>query len=234
MVCARLSRQCDFRIRDAEPHHASIAVLDHVRARSDSFCQRLSVPRSRAPLNHINDESRIAQGNRERRAEISRTDNRDSRFLNHAGQHSRRLLPIWNSDIAHAKFIAISLPFRCTLACLKTRKAFGGAYMSTRLVPVLFLLLVVLPASTQQTMPTRAREQTWAERNIRPEPPAQVDVRAARILSIHRDGEELSALNLSVESQLQELRKGMLPKDLAQNLKKMEKLSKRLRQEVER
>jgi hypothetical protein len=106
--------------------------------------------------------------------------------------------------------------------------------MSIRLVPALLLLLLVLPASTQQSMPTRAREQMWADRTIYPEPPAQVDVRAARILNIHRDAEQLSALNLSVESQLQQLKKGMLPKDLAQNLKKMEKLSKRLRQEVER
>lgn len=106
--------------------------------------------------------------------------------------------------------------------------------MSARLI-ALALLSLVLPASTQQaTISTRTREQMWADRNIRPEPVNEVDVRAARIASIHRDAAELSTLDVSVQSQLQQLQKGMLPKDLAQNLKKLEKLSKRLRQEVER
>jgi hypothetical protein len=74
----------------------------------------------------------------------------------------------------------------------------------------------------------------WAERNISPEPINGVDVGAARSASIHRDAAELSTVNLSVQSQLLQLQKGMLPKDLAQNLKKLEKLSKRLRQDVER
>jgi len=53
-----------------------------------------------------------------------------------------------------------------------------------------------------------------------------------RLQAIHEDAEHLSALSISLQSDLQQLQKGMLTKDLAENLKKIEKLSKKLRQEV--
>jgi hypothetical protein len=53
-----------------------------------------------------------------------------------------------------------------------------------------------------------------------------------RLQVIHEDAEHLSALSISLQSDLQQLQKGMLTKDLAENLKKIEKLSKKLRQEV--
>jgi hypothetical protein len=83
-------------------------------------------------------------------------------------------------------------------------------------------------------MPTIVRDQIWASRQIRPEPPRDIDTRAARMQSIHRDAEELSGLNASLQSELQQLQKGMLSRDLAEHLKKIEKLSKKLRQEVAR
>jgi hypothetical protein len=43
---------------------------------------------------------------------------------------------------------------------------------------------------------------------------------------------KLSPLQSALEDQLQLLQKGMLHKDLAENLKKTEKLAKKLRQEV--
>lgn len=72
----------------------------------------------------------------------------------------------------------------------------------------------------------------WADRDIRPEPPHEADIRAARLQSIRHDSEELSTLNLTLQSQLQQLRKGVLAKDLAENLKKTEKLAKKLRQDL--
>jgi len=53
-----------------------------------------------------------------------------------------------------------------------------------------------------------------------------------RLQSIHSDAEQLSALSTLLQSDLQQLQKGVLSKDLTDNLKKIEKLSKRLRQEV--
>src|ERR1035441_8813188 len=56
---------------------------------------------------------------------------------------------------------------------------------------------------------------------------------AARLQATHHDAEELSALSASVQSDLQQLRKGLLAKDLGEKLKKMEKLSKKLRRDME-
>ncbi len=55
---------------------------------------------------------------------------------------------------------------------------------------------------------------------------------AIRIQTIHEDAERLSALNAALQSDLQQLQKGVLPRNLSENLKKVEKLSKKLRQEV--
>jgi len=55
---------------------------------------------------------------------------------------------------------------------------------------------------------------------------------AFRLKAINQDAQELSALSASVQSDLLQLRKGLLTKDLTPNLKKMERLAKKLRQEV--
>jgi hypothetical protein len=68
---------------------------------------------------------------------------------------------------------------------------------------------------------------------MRPDTPPDLDLRAARLKTIHDDAADLSTLSASLQSDLQQLQKGMLAKDLAQKLKQMEKLSKKLRQEME-
>jgi hypothetical protein len=55
---------------------------------------------------------------------------------------------------------------------------------------------------------------------------------AFHLQAINQDAQELSALSASLQSDLLQLRKGMLTKDLTPNLKKMEELAKKLRQEV--
>lgn len=96
------------------------------------------------------------------------------------------------------------------------------------------LLLLAVPAIAQQ--PTMAAGRLnggmWSDREIQPEPPRQSDLDAARIRAIHHDAEELATLQATLHTELQMLEKGMLHKDLAENLKKTEKLAKRLRQEV--
>jgi predicted transcriptional regulator len=101
-------------------------------------------------------------------------------------------------------------------------------------VAVFLSLLVISPALSQQTNVTQRINQRYAahEQNVRPESAPEIDQRANRLREINHDIEELSALSTSLQSDLQELQKGLLVKDLNQKLKKMEKLSKRLRQEV--
>lgn len=64
----------------------------------------------------------------------------------------------------------------------------------------------------------------WVNRDIRPEPLCPADVQAARIQAIHRDAEQLAVVDAALQSDLQQLIKDLLPKTLADNLKKVENL----------
>jgi hypothetical protein len=104
--------------------------------------------------------------------------------------------------------------------------------MPTRLVFFLFALFVV-PALCQTNVPQQMSQKIWARgQPMRPDSPPELDPRAVRLQAIHQDAGELSALSASLQSDLQQLQKGILPKHLPQNLKKVEKLSRKLRQEV--
>jgi hypothetical protein len=72
----------------------------------------------------------------------------------------------------------------------------------------------------------------WSPTIVRPGPPRDLNSPAFRLQAISQDAEELSTLSASLQSDLLQLRKGLLTKDLTPNLKKMEKLAKKLRQEV--
>ena len=104
----------------------------------------------------------------------------------------------------------------------------------------LLLVLIVLPALSQQTT-TPANIQSRIEKKIDwhnemaegTVPPAETDAAAARRQTIHQDAEALSALSVSLYPDLQQLRKGLLAKDLDEKLKKMEKLSKKLHRDLQ-
>jgi hypothetical protein len=100
---------------------------------------------------------------------------------------------------------------------------------------VLLVSLLTVPALTQQSgmIAPQLPGRNWTlTPSVRPEPPRESDLRAIRLQAIHEDAQHLSSLSISLQSDLQQLQKGMLTKDLADNLKKIEKLSKKLRQEV--
>ncbi len=101
--------------------------------------------------------------------------------------------------------------------------------MSSRVVFLLILFLTV-PLLSQQ--PNMRLPGNWSPTVVRPEPPRDLESKAFRERAIHQDAQELAAVSSSLQSDLQQLQKGFLSKDLAQNLKKIEKLSKKLRQEV--
>jgi Tfp pilus assembly protein PilO len=109
--------------------------------------------------------------------------------------------------------------------------------MPVRLVFLLLVLLAVsavgqggLPQNTQNRLNAKAerRDQLNAQSAPLPE-----DAAAARLQVVRRDAEELSALSVSLQSDLRQLQNGLLAKDLHENLKKMEKLSKKLRRDME-
>lgn len=108
--------------------------------------------------------------------------------------------------------------------------------MSARLA-CLLLAGIVVPAFSQQQTNIQSRIEKkidWhnemAESTV---PPEATDAAATRRQTIHQDAEELSALSVSLYPDLQQLRKGLLSKDLDEKLKKMEKLSKKLRRDMQ-
>ena len=107
--------------------------------------------------------------------------------------------------------------------------------MPIRLFCALLLLLVVPATSQRAGIQQRINETVDQHQQKISEVPATagVDVRAARIHAIYKDANELSVLSASVQSDLRKIQQGLLAKDLPENLKKMEKLSKKLRREME-
>jgi hypothetical protein len=73
------------------------------------------------------------------------------------------------------------------------------------------------------------RAEREAEKNLPPPIHQQPSVDFARVKN---DADELLILSQSIHSGIDDVGKGMLPKDLINQLKRMEKLSKRLRSEL--
>ena len=81
--------------------------------------------------------------------------------------------------------------------------------------------------NTGQRQADRAEDQF--EKTVPPPTRQQSSVDFAKVKS---DADELMILSQSIHSGIDDVGKGMLPKDLIDKLKQMEKLSKRLRNEL--
>jgi hypothetical protein len=109
--------------------------------------------------------------------------------------------------------------------------------MPVRLVSLLLVLLSVpafsqggLPQNTQNRLNAKAEHRDQLSTQTAPLP---TDAATARMQVVRHDAEELSALSVSLQSDLQQLQAGLLAKDLHENLKKIEKLSKKLRRDMQ-
>jgi hypothetical protein len=100
--------------------------------------------------------------------------------------------------------------------------------------PSATLLLLAALASAQEPRPTAippgsvqaGQSEEKAERDLPPPVPAKhtLDLR-----KLQAEADELSKLAQTVPSDIADVRKGMLPKDVVSKLKQIEKLSKQLR-----
>lgn len=99
---------------------------------------------------------------------------------------------------------------------------------------VLLVGLLSFPALAQQsTLSPQLPGRNWSMGpTVHPEPLRQSDLQAVRLQTIHEDAEKLSALSGALQSELQQLQRGVFPQNMGEDLKKMEKLSKKLRQEM--
>lgn len=66
------------------------------------------------------------------------------------------------------------------------------------------------------------------------EPPAERRQKTSDLAALNREANELAQLSAGVPSDLKLINKGQLPKDLADKLKRIEKLAKHLRSELTR
>jgi hypothetical protein len=98
--------------------------------------------------------------------------------------------------------------------------------MSARFVFPLLLFLSAPAFCQQAVMPTpMGRPIQWSH------PLPEVSP-AQRAHVIEQEAHDLAVLSSSVQEDLEKLQKGLLAKDLHDKLKKMEKLAKRLREDV--
>jgi hypothetical protein len=81
--------------------------------------------------------------------------------------------------------------------------------------------------NTGQRQADRAEDQF--EKTV---PPPTRQQSSADFAKVKSDADELVILSQSIHSGIDDVGKGMLPKDLIEKLKQMEKLSKRLRNEL--
>jgi hypothetical protein len=111
----------------------------------------------------------------------------------------------------------------------------GGFVMRTPILLFALLLSASLAwaqgaarnGNTGQRQADRAEDQF--EKTVPPPTRQQSSVDFAKVKS---DADELVILSQSIHSGIDDVGKGMLPKDLIEKLKQMEKLSKRLRNEL--
>jgi hypothetical protein len=95
------------------------------------------------------------------------------------------------------------------------------------------ILLVSLTALAQKTIEPGVRQADKAEaqfeKNV-PPPPGQA--RQVDATNLKRDADQLANLAQSIPADIDNVQKGILPKDLIEKLKRIEKLSRHLRSEL--
>ena len=102
--------------------------------------------------------------------------------------------------------------------------------LTRSLVLALFLAFCTVPAIPQarNNYPKPPEPQNSETTNPTPNtPPRRIDA-----AQLQRDAEELARTAQSIPTDVASIRKGMLPKDVIDKLKQIEKLSKRLRTEL--
>ena len=75
---------------------------------------------------------------------------------------------------------------------------------------------------------------TWDTLDNPPQAQATAERKAEYAARLHKDAQELARLAQLIPSEVQQVKNGLLPKDLDGQLKQIEKLSKQLRREISR
>jgi len=104
--------------------------------------------------------------------------------------------------------------------------------MRTSVLPFTLLLSASIVCA-QHNGPTGQRQADKAQDQFEKSvPPPAHQQSSVDLVKLKSDADELVILSQSIHSGIDNVEKGMLPKDLIDKLKQMEKLSKRLRSEL--
>jgi len=103
-----------------------------------------------------------------------------------------------------------------------------------RQFPLWLCILLILPVSASPRQRAKPPGIVTADRqsNQGLEPPMQPHSRKIDIEQLKKEADELKTLADGVPSQIEQVTKNQYPKDLNENLKRIEKLAKHLRSEV--
>jgi hypothetical protein len=97
----------------------------------------------------------------------------------------------------------------------------------------LLLILTLGVASQAQSKPEPpARRELQRYEVMHPDEPPHVQAARVDQAQLEREAEELARLAQSVRPDVGRLRQGVLPKDVAEKLKRIERLSKQLRGQI--
>jgi len=103
----------------------------------------------------------------------------------------------------------------------------------THFLVAIVMTLVVIAASSPQRRPTAPGiREGEAQINKPLEPPLSPKKHSPNAAQLKREADELARLSASIPDQVALVAKGLLPKDLTDQLKRIEKLSKHLRSEI--
>ena len=107
--------------------------------------------------------------------------------------------------------------------------------MKFRFLVLASVLLGTLAMGGQRRNPANvAVLNTWDQMDNPPQAPVTAERKPGYPPQLQRDAKELARLAQLIPSQVQQVEGGVLPKDLDGQLKRIEKLSKQLRQEISR
>lgn len=98
-----------------------------------------------------------------------------------------------------------------------------------------FVIPAILALQSASAVPQKRWTYPPQPESMNSAPPASVPATPQRhidLLQLQRDANDLSLTAQTIPSDVESIRKGMLPKDVIQKLKQIEKLSKRLRSEL--
>lgn len=101
------------------------------------------------------------------------------------------------------------------------------------LVPFVSLFLLSPNLCAQRPVPPGIRQadqvEAQTEKNIPPPAGPRTEINSEKV---QRDADELASLAASIPPDLDRTAKGLLPKDLSKKLKRIEKLARQLRNEL--